>query len=119
MRSYLENIMNMAPTLTGVTVEQDAQTITCTWSDGFRFAFPMDGLRRACPCVMCKGGHEHMGAPVDLDVFRGTPLKRRTVRGAQPMGGYALQFTWEDGHNSGLYRLDQLRAWAEALSGRS
>jgi DUF971 family protein len=41
------------------------------------------------------------------------------VRGISPIGTYALQFTWEDGHNSGLYRLETIRSWAEFLNARS
>lgn len=105
-------------TLTSLTVEKEAQTLSVAFADGLDVAFPLDSLRRACPCVMCRGGHENMGQPIDPEIFFETPHKIRTVRGITPIGTYALQFTWEDGHNSGLYRLDTIRSWAKFLNER-
>lgn len=106
-------------TLTALTVEQEAQTLTVAFADGLSAALPLDSLRRACPCVMCRGGHELMGVPIDPEIFLEAPTKTRRIRGIAPMGTYAIQITWEDGHNTGLYRVDNLRVWAEFLSARS
>jgi len=105
--------------LTSLTVEKEAQTLSVSFADGLAVSFPLDSLRRACPCVMCRGGHDLMGVPIDPEIFLETPHKIRTVRGISPIGTYALQFTWEDGHNSGLYRLETIRSWAEFLNARS
>ncbi len=106
------------PALTSITVEKEAQTLSLSFADGLSAALPLDSLRRACPCVMCRGGHELMGVPIDPEIFLETPHKIRTVRAITPIGTYALQFTWEDGHNSGLYRIDTIRSWAEFLNAR-
>ena len=98
-----------------VTVEKETQTLTCIWADGFSFSFGLDALRLSCPCVTCRGGHEHMGAPIDPTHFVQPPNQKREVRSIKPMGNYALQITWEDGHNTGLYRFETLRMWADQL----
>ena len=75
------------------------------WSDGHRTKLGFRPLRQACPCAMCVD--EVTGEPrlnpesVPKDVH---PLDVRTV------GRYALQFHWSDGHNTGLYTFDTLRA---------
>lgn len=102
--------------LTAISVEKEAQTLTVSFADGLSVAFPLDPFRRACPCVMCRGGHETMGQPIDPEIFFETPHKTRTLRAITPIGTYALQFTWEDGHNTGLYRLDMIRSWAVSLT---
>jgi DUF971 family protein len=106
----------MSLTLTSISVEKEAQTLMVGFADGLSVAFPLDSFRRACPCVMCRGGHELMGVPIDPEIFLETPQKVRTLRAITPIGTYALQFTWEDGHNTGLYRLETIRGWAEALT---
>ncbi len=106
-------------TLSALTVEKEAQILVVSFADGLSAALRLDSLRRACPCVMCRGGHENMGAPIDPAIFLETPQKIRTLRAITPIGTYALQFTWEDGHNSGLYRIDTIRSWAEFVSAPS
>ncbi len=49
-------------------------------------------------------GHVYKGREVQL-----TSTSFRLSR-IVPVGGYALQPTWADGHNTGLYSLDYLRA---------
>ena len=34
-----------------------------------------------------------------------------TIRELRPAGHYALQIVWDDGHGSGLYRWEVLRAY--------
>jgi DUF971 family protein len=33
-----------------------------------------------------------------------------TLRGWRPVGGYAIQFDFSDGHNTGLYTFEYLRS---------
>ena len=35
------------------------------------------------------------------------------MQGTSPVGGYALQIFWGDGHADGLYTYARLRAWGE------
>ncbi|MBI5829088.1 MAG: DUF971 domain-containing protein [Chloroflexi bacterium] len=79
------------------------------WDDGHLSEYPFDGLRAACPCVTCRGGHEAMGAPPDPNVFALAPQQTYELAGADLVGNYALQPLWEDGHHYGLYTWDYLR----------
>lgn len=92
-----------------ITVDKTDQQLLITWSDGAESAFPMEGLRRACPCVFCRGGHEHMSRRLDVQELLRKPSRTWEIRKIQPVGNYALQLIWSDGHNTGLYRYDALR----------
>jgi DUF971 family protein len=80
-------------------------TLRIEWSDGHASLYPVRLLRLACRCANCID--EHTGAPrlrpdtVPVDV---RPVKIR------PVGRYALGFEWSDGHDTGIYTFDHLRA---------
>lgn len=58
---------------------------------------------------MCRGGHDQMGR-FEMSLFFVEPNKRFEIRKAEPIGNHALKITWSDGHSSGMYRWDLLRA---------
>ena len=86
-------------------VSVDEGTVDIQWNDGHKSRLDFRKLRQACPCALCVD--EVTGEPrinpdtVPKDVH---PDDVRTV------GRYALQFTWSDGHSTGLYTFDALRA---------
>ena len=94
---------------TRVVVKTEEQTLTISWADGHESTFPLDGLRRACPCASCQGGHENMGKLPDRDIFLVPALMRWERLRLQPVGHYALRFVWDDDHDSGIYSWDRLR----------
>lgn len=98
-----------APVPKRIAIDTEAQTLTVDWADGLRSVFPLDGLRRACPCAQCRGGHENMGGQPDPSVFDEPPRRRWTDVTAEPVGGYGLRLTWDDGHNDGIYTWHRLR----------
>jgi DUF971 family protein len=93
-----------------IVVRKEAQTLTIEWGDGHTTVFPLDGLRRACPCAGCMGGHENMGRLPEREIFLVPALMRWENVTLQPVGRYALRIIWDDGHDSGIYSWDRLRA---------
>ncbi|NIR52942.1 DUF971 domain-containing protein [candidate division KSB1 bacterium] len=92
-----------------VSVSTEEQTMTIVWADGHRSDFPLEGLRRACPCVTCAGGHENMGEPVDPAIFEQPPTQTWMITELREVGNYAVQIVWGDGHDTGIYRWESLR----------
>lgn len=81
------------------------------WADGSDSFVGLEPLRRNCPCAGCKGEMDVMG-----NLYKGPELKLvpesfRLTR-IERVGGYALQPVWADGHNTGLYSFEYLRAMA-------
>lgn len=84
------------------------------WADGHKSAWSFAWLRDACPCATCndernqqgrKPGQSKPKSAALLPMY--TPPPRPAS--AHPVGRYALQFNWLDGHTSGIYSWDYLR----------
>lgn len=83
------------------------------WDDGAVTIIPFIALRDACPCAGCKGEtimFTHYEAPVQPEL----PGKYN-LRTIEPVGHYALQLSWGDGHNTGIYTWEQLRSIANGV----
>ena len=90
---------------TGVDIE---------WRDGHRSSYSFQFLRDACPCAMCDDERNRDGrepgepprtAPGALPIYREPARPVET----EPVGKYALRFTWNDGHQHGIYSWQLLR----------
>ena len=81
------------------------------WNDDTESEIGLKYLRDECPCAACKG------ETVLLKTYR--PSKKDILPGMyeivniKPVGGYAVQITWKDGHNTGLYTWENLKQLAE------
>lgn len=84
----------------------DAELVA-EFDDGFTGAIGFKRLRENSPSAEVRGhggGPPPPQAPVPDDI---------TVTQAEPVGRYAVRIYFSDGHSSGLYTWDQLRALAE------
>lgn len=81
------------------------------WNDGHRSVYTWQHLRESCPCAGCR--EEHSRPP---DPFRILSAKELAPRpplapvAVSPVGHYAYKITWNDGHDTGIYTLENLRA---------
>ena len=86
-------------------LEQAGDTVEIVWTDGHVSRYNHRELRLACPCAMCVD--EWTGRPrMNPDHV---PAEVR-VQEIRPVGRYALQFSFSDGHATGIYAYDKLRA---------
>jgi DUF971 family protein len=85
---------------TEIRHKRSARCVLVTWGDGHLSAFPLDYLRSWCPCAICQG---HAAEARYLDVHDQELVHLDAV------GNYALSFTWQDGHNTGIYPYRLLR----------
>ena len=82
------------------------------WADGSEQFIHLDTLRRACPCASCAGETDVMGNIAKGPETNFTEASFE-VKHIHPIGGYAFQIFWSDGHSSGLYSIDYLREVAD------
>ncbi len=84
------------------------------WADGHKSSWGFAWLREACPCATCvdqraaemrKPG-QPKPKPTALLPMYAPPAKPKSV---QPVGRYAIQFNWLDGHSGGIYSWEYLR----------
>ncbi len=85
------------------------------WEDGTESYLGLETLRRHCPCAGCKGEVDVMGNLYQAPERPWTP-EAFQLRRLAPVGGYALQPFWADGHSSGIYSFDYLKRMAAATS---
>ena len=93
------------PRPTGITVDRKAATLTITWDDDRTCEYPLNLLRNACPCAVCRGGHEHMKPEPGDDVFTIPVMEvsATQVEDVEAVGNYAIRIVWGDGHTHGIY----------------
>ncbi|HEY2800637.1 MAG TPA: DUF971 domain-containing protein [Chthoniobacterales bacterium] len=88
-------------------IELIGSELAIQWNDGSESFLPLRLMRGACPCAACGGEPDVLGDIVRPEVHY-TPQSFELTKWNQ-VGGYALQPTWGDGHDSGLYTYDYLR----------
>lgn len=79
------------------------------WDDGREDYLEGRRLRLACPCAQCV---DELTGERRLDPSRVAPGIR--VLHWAPVGHYALQFRWSDGHDTGLFTFAYLRSLASS-----
>jgi len=86
--------------------------LAIAWNDGAESYLKLTDLRRLCPCAECQGERDILGRLMKPPA-RPLTAESYQVRGTSPVGGYALQIFWGDGHSDGLYTYMKLREWGE------
>ena len=83
------------------------------WIDGHQSVYKFQYLRDACPCATCDDEREAQGRDFgEPPKPKGAlPMFREPARPSEisPVGNYAINFTWNDGHASGIYSWEFLR----------
>jgi len=77
------------------------------WSDGKVKDINLQTLRDECPCVNCKGESVIFDSYIPIKApFKPTGFYE--IEKIEPVGNYAIQIFWKDGHNTGLYNWEIL-----------
>lgn len=91
-----------------VTVDVERERgVTITWDDGRVSTFGLEELRANCLCAACRGLREQ-GRPAWVQQPAAPALRIET---AKEVGNWGLNFHWNDGHTTGIYTWEILRAW--------
>ncbi|HET6437052.1 MAG TPA: DUF971 domain-containing protein [Anaeromyxobacter sp.] len=83
----------------------DGGAVRFLWPGGREVTVPALRLRDGCPCAGCveEGTGRKILDPATL------PADLRPLEIA-PVGSYAVQFRWSDGHSTGIYSWATLRS---------
>ncbi len=101
------------PTPTAFAYDEAELALVVTWADGEVHQIPFEELRRACPCAVCQG---EMGRPGRFDREPELRPGEADLVTVELVGQYALGAAWRDGHRTGIYTFERLRALGERLS---
>src|SRR5438552_16074575 len=78
------------------------------WSDGVRTSYTFQELRNNCPCAGCR--EERLAPPDPFRILKTSELVPLKPVSITPVGHYAYKITWSDGHDAGLFTLENLRS---------
>ena len=87
-----------------LALDLKTQRLAVTWHDGHESAYDAGYLRFICPCAGCRGH-----APGEVVPPAWDHVKDVRITDASQVGGYAIQFSFSDGHATGIYAYDRLR----------
>ena len=91
-----------------VVLASDRRSLRLTWPGGEGTEIAADRLRAACRCAWCTRARIEGTFPTS---FEGTAIDRLV-----PVGGYALNIAFSDGHARGIYPWPYLRAIANGAA---
>lgn len=85
----------------------DNNTLQIIWNDDSATEISLQNLRDKCPCVSCQGETVLFSSYIPIK----SPFKAAgfyEIEKIEPVGNYAVQITWKDKHNTGIYSWDYL-----------
>lgn len=91
---------------------ESASVIVIGWSDGVELRYRAGELRKRCPCATCRekqSGTEAKSQPLALPVLSLAEARPLTITSMRPVGNYAYNIAFSDGHDSGIFTFDFLR----------
>jgi DUF971 family protein len=97
-------------------IQQIGNRLAIRWNDDAESYLELELLRRACPCAACGGESDVLGRRQRPVVNYSTASF--VLKAFSPVGGYALQFRWGDGHDTGIYSFEYIRKLSGAITGQ-
>ena len=92
----------------------DEGMLCVRWSDGTRSRYDLNGLRRSCPCALCREAREQSD---ELSLLSGEAITATAeAQRVDFVGRYGLRILWGDGHDQGIYTFDFLRQLDDAVA---
>ena len=89
----------------------DETTVRLRWSDGAEQSLTGEALRNHCPCATCR---EKRSAPppdpLELPIVGDPADQAHTIVSMRPVGNYAYQVTFGDGHDTVIFTFELLRS---------
>ncbi len=89
----------------GVELSDTTRTFVVKWADGKATRVSYVDLRDACRCAGCID--ELTGKKT---LVKDTIPRDIGIKDAEPVGHYGIRFAWTDGHDTGIYTGERLRA---------
>lgn len=94
-------------------LKREGEGLRIDWDDGVSTFVTWRALRKACPCATCTDERAKPPNPFRVlsaqEVAAGPPAPLKM----SPVGQYAYQVAWNDGHSTGIYTLATLRKLGE------
>lgn len=93
--------MTSAPRPTDINLHQQSRVLEMTFDDGSHFELPCEYLRVYSPSAEVQG---HGPGEEVLQLGK----EEVNITAIEPVGNYAIQLEFDDGHSTGIYSWDTL-----------
>lgn len=93
---------------TRIHINRQSGSVEITWPD-LEGHLHLSEIRRACPCALCDDLRAQQTQKGGLDMIAEVEMPSAVLTDIVPVGNYALQFRWQDGHDTGIYTYAYLR----------
>lgn len=87
-----------------------AHDVAIRWNNGQSAVYPARFLRGQCPCATCVD--EVSGKRIVTESILPILVYPKKI---EPVGRYAIQIFWSDGHSTGIYTWERLFEMLEEL----
>lgn len=98
-----------------LSLRRDGDGLRIDWADGVGTFVTWRELRKQCPCATCNDERAKPPNPFRVlsaqEVAAGPPAPLKM----SPVGQYAYQIAWNDGHSTGIYTLAALRKMGQPV----
>lgn len=92
----------------------EKKKLLIVWDDKSESLLDLRELRKRCPCATCLAEREKQGKKY-IPLFAENQV---TVKSINQVGNYAVQITWNDGHNTGIYEYHFLKNFTEIIAAK-
>ncbi len=99
-----------------IAIEREGDgAIVITWDDQSQTRWTASELRKICPCATCREKKRDSGdaaaapKPTMLPVLSTAEARPVRIESMRPVGSYAYNIAFSDGHSSGIYPFAILR----------
>jgi len=99
----------MPTELLPLSLRREGEGLRIDWSDSVSTFTTWRQLRASCPCATCNDERSKPPNPFRVLTPQEASAGPPAPLGMKPVGQYAYQITWNDGHNTGIYTLVALR----------
>ena len=96
-------------TPTNITRKSEDE-LEISWDDGQVLTYKVATLREACPCATCREKRNAQPAKPDpLQVLSHADVQPPRIVSMKPVGNYAYNIQFGDGHDTGIFTFEFLR----------
>jgi DUF971 family protein len=92
-----------------IQVDRAGGWLELEWSDGGVKRALLSELRQACPCALCEDLRTDATQNEGLHMITAEEIPSAELSEVTPVGNYAIQIRWSDGHDTGIYTYSLLK----------
>tara|TARA_B100000809_G_scaffold259461_2_gene304519 strand:- start:2494 stop:2811 length:318 start_codon:yes stop_codon:yes gene_type:complete len=95
----------------------DGKRLRIQWSSGEQREYSAHELRENCPCATCREKRQNKSneSASLLPVLSPEETLPLTISAMNPMGNYAYNIEFSDGHNTGIYSIEFLHSLGNTI----